>query len=321
MRLDASPDAAPEPQIVERRKYDRRSVDALRAEVEWVYAAERGKLNGVRGKMKPSRVALLLVALASGGLAAYMAAQNGEANAGVGPQPAVQVVQEARAKVLVATQPIGIGQHLTQDAVSWQEWPEGSVLADYVTFDAETDPIAGLSGSVARSEILPGDPIRSTKLVQASGGYLSAVLDPGKRGVSVAVSAESASGGFISPNDHVDVVLTRTVGGAETTETVLRNVRVLAIDARLGQSGAEDAGTDPANAKPEVFSSQAIATLELEPARAEVVISATALGRLSLVLRSSADIAETATLEHADLDQAIRLSSPFWTGVSQAGLK
>jgi pilus assembly protein CpaB len=111
------------------------------------------------------------------------------------------------------------------------------------------------------------------------------------RGVSIPVSADAASGGFVVPNDHVDVLLTRSGG---QTETILTNVRVLAINTRLGETGTTGAPADPDNPRAEIFGGAAIATLELDPAQAETVINARTLGGLSLALRSIVDFAQTA---------------------------
>jgi len=325
----AVPDVDPdEEQRIERRKLDRRGLDALRAEIQWTYAEEaEGRGFGSsrrismprRSRMKPSRIALMVVALFSGGLAAFLATQNNQP--AVEPTAAVavaEVIQEPRTQVLVAKQSIGIGQHLLPASVGWEEWPAGSVLADYVTIEDAPDAVTGMADSVARFEFFAGDPIRSKKLVQANQGYLSAILGSGMRGVSVSVAAESASGGFISPNDHVDVVLTRSSAANEVSETILHNVRVLAINTRLGETGTTGASTtsdDPdADPRAEVFVNQAIATLELDAAKAEVIIGATAVGQLSLVLRAMTDFAEDAPLEQRGSNQAIKISSPFWTG-------
>jgi pilus assembly protein CpaB len=151
---------------------------------------------------------------------------------------------------------------------------------------------------VARFEIFPREPILQTKLIKSDQGYLSAVLAKGMRGVSISVLADSASGGFIVPNDHVDVVLTRGTAAGQLSETILSNVRVLAIGTRLGETGKTGATADGAAAtdengdpKSQVFADRAIATLELDPGQAETVVNAAQLGKLSLVLRSIVDFA------------------------------
>jgi pilus assembly protein CpaB len=158
---------------------------------------------------------------------------------------------------------------------------------------------------------------------------MSAVLDSGMLGVSVSVAAESASGGFIVPNDHVDVVLTRANdAGGQVSETIVRNVRVLAINARLGETGTTgapantgatagaDASASGGDASSTVFGDKAIATLELDPTQAQMVINGTSQGKLSLELRAMSDYGDKSAQSGA-VNAAIRLSSPFWTESSK----
>jgi pilus assembly protein CpaB len=235
-------------------------------------------------------------------------------------QPVTQVVREATAQVLVAKKAISVGERLTPDLVEWQDWPQGAVRSEYVTETSAPKAVADLTGALARYDFVPGEPILRQKLALPGEGYLSAVLDPGKRGVSVSVTADSASGGFVLPEDHVDVVETRN--DTKASDTILRNVRVLAIDKRLGQAatpvapgtpGAGAAPADPNDPNSTSFSNQAIATLELNPGEAEIVISAAANGKLSLVLVPLADFGTADTGGQRTTDQAIRMTSPFWT--------
>lgn len=236
--------------------------------------------------MRMSRILLLLVALFAGGLAAYLATRGGGEPETV---TETEVVQEARAQILVARSAIGVGERLSDQNIEWQAWPELALRPEYITTEATPDAITSMTGAVARFEIFPGEPIREQKLVRADQGYLSAVLGQGMRGVSISVNANAASGGFIVPNDHVDVILTRGTSEGQSAETILTNVRVLAINTRLGEVGATGAPTDPANPRAEIFADQAIATLELDPGQAETVINAGELGKLSLALRSIVD--------------------------------
>ncbi len=220
--------------------------------------------------------------------------------------------------VLVAGRAIGLGERLSGGALSWQEWPDKAVRPDYITDTASPDAMTKMAGDVARAEFVAGEPILASKLVESPDGYLSAVLAPGMRGVSVSVTPDAASGGFIVPNDHVDVVLTRTASdtGAQIAQTLLTNVRVLAINTRLGDTGATGAapaGTASTDPGSQVFAGQAVATLELDPTEAQVIINAIAAGKLTLVLRplTNSRPAKDATEEAAD--QSIRMSSPFWT--------
>jgi len=236
--------------------------------------------------MKPTSIVLLLVALIAGGLAAFLATQQSS------PVKVVQgpttVVQEAKTQVLVATAPIGVGQRLSGKTVAWADWPEGAVRVDYLSKEARPDALKEISGAVARFEIFPGDPISEPKLVRTGQGYMSAVLDKGKRGISVSVAAASASGGFIMPNDRVDVVSTRNSNSGIVSETIARNVKVLAINLRLGETGKTGAPSDP-DAPNKAFQKSAIATLELLPEQGEQVINAARVGQVSLSLRSIAD--------------------------------
>jgi pilus assembly protein CpaB len=238
--------------------------------------------------MRISRIILLVVAVLAGGLAFFLATRGGSDPA----TAPTEVVAEARAQILVAKTPIGVGERLSDQNLEWQDWPEGALRAEYISATATPDAITDMKGSVARFEFFPGEPIREAKLVRADQGYLSAVLDKGMRGVSISVAADSASGGFIVPNDHVDVILTHAGEQGQVSETILSNVRVLAINTRLGEVGATGAPTDPNNPRAEIFADTAIATLELDPGQSEAVVNAGQIGKLSLALRSIVDFAQ-----------------------------
>jgi pilus assembly protein CpaB len=245
--------------------------------------------------MKRSQVLLLAVALVAGGLAGYLVLRGG----GSPPAPVAQPVaesapQQAQTQVLVAARDIGAGERLNGEAVEWQDWPESAVRPDYITIAMTPDAPKAMSGTVARYEILAGEPVREAKLVQSGQGYLAAILTPGMRAVSISVTPESGSGGFITPSDHVEVVSTHSSSGGQISETVLANVKVLAIGKSLGgkDEGSEGDDGDSSNAKG--FSRSTIATLELDPAQAETLLSAANRGSLSLVLRSVTDFAATA---------------------------
>jgi pilus assembly protein CpaB len=241
--------------------------------------------------MRASRIILLVVALVAGGLAAYLATR-GDQPQQIAESPP-KVIQEAKEQILVATTQIGVGQRLTNDTIAWQDWPQGAVRAEYVTRAAVPDALDTMKGTIARFEFFPGEPILDAKLVHSNEGYLSAVLAKGMRGVSVGVSAESAAGGYIVPNDRVDVVLTHSGLSGQVSETILADVKVLAIGLRLGEAGTTGAPDDPEDPRSNVFQNSAIATLELTPSQSETIINAARIGSLSLVLRSIVDFAST----------------------------
>ena len=269
------------------------------------------------GGLKASRIALVAVALIAGGLAAWLALGRQPE-----PPPAPVVVEQAApapeapmVEVLVAKAAIPVGTRLTPELLEWQKWPEATIRAEYLTNAAAPEAMTELVGAVARTELLAGEPIRREKLGEAGAGYLSAILEPGKRAVSVAIDARSASGGFVMPNDRVDVVLTAPApNGLSASRTILENVRVLAIDANLGATTEEAATATPAESR---FDAGALATLELDQAQAELIINA-ANGQLSLVLRPTADTTTPADAERQAINQSIRLTSPFWLDMQQS---
>ncbi|MEE2950424.1 pilus assembly protein CpaB [Fulvimarina manganoxydans] len=186
------------------------------------------------------------------------------------------------ADVLVASRdlPMGMG---VDSALSWQKWPVDGIGDSFIRRSQRPDAIEELKGSIARQAYFAGEPIREAKLIKSESGFLSAVLPSGKRAVSVQIAAATAAGGFILPNDHVDVIMSRrkddgTTGGQIVTETVLRNLRVLAIDQTI----------DEADGQRTVIGSTA--TLEVDADQAEALTAAQQMAdRFVLSLRSLAD--------------------------------
>jgi pilus assembly protein CpaB len=306
--------------IVERRQADRRQgIDALRAEAlkSVISRVEDRNFGGIktRLKLRPNgkapRLVLFAVAIVAGGMAAFLALQRDPVPAAAVEAAAPQIIREARVPILVAREAISVGQRLTAESIGWEEWPEGALRPEFVTAASSPDAMTEFSGAVARFEFFPGEPIREQKLaIAGQGGYLSAVLESGMRGVSVPISAASASGGFIVPNDRVDVVLTRgSDEGGQVSEAVLSNVRVLAINSQLGQANSS---AEAEEEEPLTFKGDAIATLELDATQASVIMSAVNIGRLSLVLRSMVDPVEKEAASSRPANQLIRMTSPFW---------
>jgi pilus assembly protein CpaB len=329
--LPASAVQAVERRQADRRQTDRRSMDQLREDTKrnaTTRPEDKGawrQKNQWRSGIRPSRIALVAVALTAGGVAAFLAMQGGSEQPIAQPATELitEVVQEARTQILVAKGVIGVGDRLSPATVEWVDWPEGAVRPEYISIASSPNAVMEMIGSMARFEFFPGEPIRPQKLALPGEGYLSAVLDSGMRGVSVAVAPESASGGFIVPNDHVDVVLTFEADGAQVSETILHNVRVLAINARLGEKGenGEEGDSENPEEDPNAWKvgEKAIATLALDPNQAEVIISATKRGEFALVLRSMTDFADANTSGEGAANTAIRMTSPFWTNTMSTG--
>jgi pilus assembly protein CpaB len=253
------------------------------------------------------RIVILVVALVAGGSAAMIA---------LNVRPTTTIVESApppkAQDVLVAATDVAQGQALTKESMRWQSWPEGLVNPAFIMRAARPDAVEHLAGSLLRSRVIAGEPIVNEKLVPQNSGFLSAMLPAGKRAVAVRVSAENTAGGFILPNDRVDVIHTieeQAEGQrAQRSHTILRNVPVLAVDQTVDESHKEPKGKDP---KPEKAKTQSTAlgktaTLELDPAQAELITAAEAKGRLSLVLRSAADNGEVPTMTR-NSPQTIRI--------------
>lgn len=231
--------------------------------------------------MRGARIVVLAIALAAGGAAAYLARTDEAPPATPAPAPVATAAME---DVLVAASDIGIGQAVSSQVLRWQAWPTAaaSASANFIRRKERPSAIEQLSRSIARASFSEGEPIREEKLIKADGsGYLAAVLPPGMRAISTPISPETGAGGFILPNDRVDVVLIRAQktasGEVYSSETILSNVRVLAID----QTVEEKNGQRVVVGK--------IATLALNAKNTETLALSTRLGTLSLALRSVAD--------------------------------
>lgn len=186
-------------------------------------------------------------------------------------------------KVLVAQRALPVGTIVTQDSILFQQWPQ-ELVQDAYFIEGEAD-MAKLIGTVVRNPITAGQPVTQGSLVSPGDrGFLAAALGPGMRAVTINVSQKTGVSGFIFPGDHVDLLLTQIVGGGDTslktTETVLRNLRVLATD--------QSTDTEIIDGRSIVKQSKTV-TLEVTPRIAEKIQVAETIGSLSLSLRSIAD--------------------------------
>jgi pilus assembly protein CpaB len=195
----------------------------------------------------------------------------------------------------VATRALPVGTIIDAEAFRYQPWPEGLVQDAYLIKGQQGTSPQDLLGTVVRNEITAGQPITNGALIKpGERGFLAAALGPGMRAVTVAVNNTSGVAGFVFPGDRVDIVLTQEVPGdggglpLKVSETILRNVRVLAADQR---TAAKDADGKP------VLVAIASVTLETTPKIAEKIAVAQTIGKLSLSLRALAD--NTAELERA----------------------
>lgn len=207
-------------------------------------------------------------------------------------------------EVLVATRALPVGTILDATALKFQPWPAELVDGAYYLKDG-TD-LAKLMGTVVRNPVTAGQPVTKGALVSPGDrGFLAAALGPGMRAVTVSVSNQAAVAGFVFPGDRIDLVLTQTVAGGgdgqplKVSETIMRNVRVLATDQRTDNIAGEDG-----KSRVTTFST---VTLEATPKMAEQLAVARTLGELSLSLRALAD--NSAELEEAIASGAVSVAN------------
>jgi pilus assembly protein CpaB len=224
--------------------------------------------------MNRSRLIVLSVAALVSAAAAFLA--RGFLGGGTEPTKA-QPAAVSTVGVLVASTNIDPGKPVTPEMVRWQTWPKSAVDSTFLTQDENPSPDQVVKGTVARAQILSGEPLTNTKIVHSDAtGIMAALVSPGMRAVSIQITTESGAGGFILPNDRVDVMLTVQVSETPrlfAAHVILHDVRVLAVD----QTYTQDKDQKTVLAK--------TATLELSPQQAEMIDAAAASGTVSLALR------------------------------------
>lgn len=242
------------------------------------------------------------------------------------PEP--EVVEEPKVKVLVMRRDVSVGELLLPEDFAWVDWPEATLNFNYVTEDLMPDALEQFSQSVVRIAMYENEPVLPQKIVKkGETGYMAALLSPGMRAVSVEISTDSASGGFILPNDRVDVFVTYTVqvesrnsDGEEedeqdipVTTVILENARVLAIDQQVqqGEGGSYAIGST--------------ATLELGLEEARLLAMAERMGSISLALRSVRDAVNTPGPTRARTDFLVDVwpfgsQAPVGAGEMQSGV-
>ncbi len=244
--------------------------------------------------MDVKKIVLLVGALLIAAVTAVMAKNMFSGSSA--PQAQAAPAVPAGPEVLVATRTLPVGTIIDAESFHYQPWPEGLVQPAYYTRGGPGGDPRSLMGTVVRNEISAGQPLTQGAIVRpGERGFLAAALGPGMRAVTVGVSATSGVAGFVFPGDRVDLVLTQEVAGGgdgpplHASETIVRNIRVLAVDQRL--NARDEAGNQVAQAS-------ATVTFEATPKIAEKIAVAQTIGQLSLSLRSLAD-------NNAELERAI----------------
>ena len=236
---------------------------------------------------RTARLVVIGIALVAGLGAAFLAS-------GSKPPPAPVVLQQTTespiktTEVLSTTAELPVGTIIQPAQLEWRKWPEEGISPFAIRRTEKPDAISEFANSIVRVSLLQGEPIRSDKLIKPDGsGFMSAILPSGQRALAVPIDnrGTNSAGGFILPNDRVDVVRTMRDEGlskstqSETfrTDTLLTNVRVLAVGQTVQERNGEKTVTGEH------------ATLELSPQQVETVLLALRMGTLSLALRSITD--------------------------------
>jgi len=235
-------------------------------------------------RMKAARIVVLGIAVAAGGLAAILAGGYESAPPPPPPAPAPQI---ATVDILVAKKDIGMGVALSDQDIEWQTWPQASAQNPaFIRKSEKPDAVREFAGAIVRVPMAEGEPVRENKLIRGKGsGYMAAILPQGMRAYSTEISVETGVGGFILPNDRVDVILSgrdreaEKATGTEThvSVTILTDIRVLAIDQLVQEKDGQRVVVGKT------------ATLELTQKQAELLARAKQTGVLSLALRSIVD--------------------------------
>jgi pilus assembly protein CpaB len=251
-----------------------------------VFGLFSAKDSDMSSTLRLSIIMVLLLATAALGLFAYSNMNP--------PKPVVQVTAPPTTPYLVAARPLPAGT-LTRDE-DFRSEPLDSVPPGAFR-DTQNDRIR-LRGSLVRKDLGTGSPVTSQDvLLRGDRGFLARVLEPGNRAISINVDLESGVSGLIWPGDYVDVVLTQVDkadldkadlahrANRTLSETVLHNVRIVAIDQEIVQGGPTDKATAPKVVR--------TVSLQLAPEQVKKITVAQHLGKLSLAIRAVVDQQET----------------------------
>ncbi|MEQ8746584.1 Flp pilus assembly protein CpaB [Pyruvatibacter sp.] len=235
--------------------------------------------------MSVARIAVLILAVLAAAAAAWLASSFVGSDQQIAQAPEPQMVTD---QVLVAANDLPVGSRIAPGDLRWQTWPSEALAPGFIVKARSPEITTTMQGALVRAPMLKGEPVTDAKVISGDAtGFMAARLGEGMRAVSVGISPETGAGGFILPGDRVDVIVTRegrSDGSREPevrSDTVLTNVRVLAIDQAFAEA------TDETGEKVVVGKT---ATLELTPMQAETLARSQAVGDIWLSLRSLADM-------------------------------
>lgn len=243
------------------------------------------------------RIVILIVALGAGGLAAWLSV----GYLGQKPQVVEIAAEVPRAEILVLAENLPRGSIIAEENLRWQPLPLDAVPDLAIRREDRPGALDDIVGQVARKDLSMGDALRDSNLVDGGAGLMSLVLRPGMRAVGLRITDDKTAGGFILPNDKVDIIHTvvRDIDGdgvaTGISRTILTNVRVLAIGQTSAESAAKNTATgETVKAGADVTAFGETATVELTPEQAEILTAAQSSGSLSLSLRAVSDFGDTA---------------------------
>lgn len=236
--------------------------------------------------MSKTRLAVMAVAGVAAIMAAMLMRSALNRPAAIAEPVMVAAPEIPQVGVLVASGDLRIGQKLAISDMRWQDWPEEAIIPTYINNKKNPRAQEDFVGAIVRETIAAKEPVNPAKLIDVdAAGYMSIILKPGMRAVSVPIDPKTAAGGFILPNDRVDVVLTQRAerfagqaGASYESHVILTNVRVLAIDQTVELVGEEQALKG------------VTATLEVAPQDVRVVGYAAEAGEITLALRGALDL-------------------------------
>jgi pilus assembly protein CpaB len=243
--------------------------------------------------MKAAGLVVLGIAIVAGGVAALLAGKGHEPEAPSAPPASTLETVD----VLIAKTDLNRGQVIEPAQIGWQAWPTSAANGNFIRKATRPNALNQFSGAIVRVPLAAGQPIYDPMVVFAKGsGFLAAILPKGMRAVAMVISPDTDAGGFILPEDHVDVVLTghdraqEHANGIETlvSTTILENVRVLAVDQTVEEKGGQ-----------KVVLGKTV-TLEVTESKAETLALAHLQGALSLTLRSLVDSKPSTAVEESD---------------------
>ena len=189
-------------------------------------------------------------------------------------------------EILVAKSDIGLGQSVKPDDLQWQSWPAATASNNFIRRAGKAEATTEIAGSIARAPFIAGEPIREQKLVKANGsGFMAAILPTGMRAISTEISPETGAGGFILPNDRVDVILSRREQNPDS-----KRCRLVSLGNHPDQCPRARDRPGPEGKRGQNALVGKTATLELKPEQAETLARSRQGGTLSLALRSITDV-------------------------------